>query len=203
VNVSHTFVVEMPVAYKDASVESVVRLHEILQMEKPANTSYCLRFLAEARAVELREFLTIGVQSGIGVGHEVVLALAAAGGASEPESEEQEEHTVQMRPADLPRLGPGPKARGGLAPVIETVDEFIPPPRQRPPLPRAPRADDAPIEGQEVRTSLAGGFEQGAREMRAVSTRELEAVQLPDGDEGSEKPKAPDSPHSPHSKDEK
>ena len=41
-----------------------------------------------------------------------------------------------MKPADMP--------------VEDTIDEFMPPTRGKPPLPKAPRADNAPIEGQEV-----------------------------------------------------
>ncbi len=158
VNLAHTFLVEMPVTYKDVSVESVIRLHEILQMEKPANTSYYLSFKAEERPHELREFFAIGLRSGVGIGQEVLEAMPA-GGDEVPEAPEPH---GEMRPPDMPHA--------------ESVDEFIPPARTRPPLPKAPKADDAPIEGQEVRTSMAGGFDSGAREMRAISQEELEGA---------------------------
>ena len=58
-------------------------------------------------------------------------------------------------------------------PHEESVDEFIPPTRGKPRLAKAPRADDAPIEGVEVRTNLAGGFESGAREMKAITEEDL------------------------------
>ena len=35
--------------YKDVSPESVIRIHEIIQMEKPANTQYYLRFAVRGR----------------------------------------------------------------------------------------------------------------------------------------------------------
>ena len=143
VNRAHTFLVQMPRAYKDVSIESVVRLHEIIQLEKPANTSYCLRVLAEERELELREFFVIGERSGIGVGAEVVRPLP-------PGALLEEELIVAMKPSD--------------APVEETVDEFIAPNRGKAPLPKAPKAENAPIEGQEVRTNLAGGFDAAARE---------------------------------------
>ena len=60
VNLAHTFVVEMPVSYKDVSPETVIRIHEIIQMEKPANTQYYLRFAAEGGGNELSEFIAIG-----------------------------------------------------------------------------------------------------------------------------------------------
>ena len=40
--------------------------------------------------------------------------------------------------------------------------------KQKPPLPKAPRADTAPVEGKEVRSDQAGGFGQSARQMDAV-----------------------------------
>lgn len=154
VNLATTFIVEMPHVYKDVSVEGVIRLHEIIQMEKPANTSYCLRFLAEERAAEMRGFFVIGERSGIAVGHEVVKAL--------PEGAvlfDEEERVVEMRPSDQPQT--------------ETVDEFVPPTRGKPPLPKAPKADDAPIEGREVRTSKAGGFDDAAKEIDLSEIRRL------------------------------
>ena len=155
VNRACTFVVEMPVTYKDVSIEAVVRLHEIIQMEKPANTSYCLQFLAEQRPAELREFFEIGARSGIGIGAEVVLGL--------PDGLLFEEQAIaEMKPADMP--------------AAETVDEFMPPWRGKPPLPKAPKADTAPVEGQEIRTDDAGGFGASAREMLAISAEELAAA---------------------------
>src|SRR5262249_10755090 len=66
---------------------------------------------------------------------------------------------ADMRPAD--------------APQTETVDEFVSPLRGKPPLPKAPKADDAPIEGKEVRTSKAGGFDDAAKEIDLEETRRL------------------------------
>ena len=161
VNLAHTFLVEMPVTYKDVSIESVIRLHEIIHMEKPANTSYYLRFLAENRPKELRGFFQVGVRSGIGIGQEVLVAMPAGGLLDEARAQDAK----VMKPADMPHA--------------ESVDEFMPPVRAKPPLPRAPKADNAPIEGQEVRTNLAGGFDSGAREMRAVTLDEALEAAMP------------------------
>lgn len=172
VNLAHTFLVEMPVTYKDISLESVVRLHQIINMEKPANTSYYLRFLAEQRPVELREFFEISVRSGIGIGQEVIHAMPAGGVTEEAE---QQPADKEMKPADMP--------------AEESVDEFMSPARAKPTLPKAPRADNAPIEGQEVRTDLAGGFGQGAREMKAITLEELEEATTGKGKGGRGKKK--------------
>lgn len=74
VNLAHCFTVTMPIkfeAVKDTP-EMIVRIHQIIQMEKPAHTHYYLRFLEEEGDVELREFFSIGLRSGIGIGAEVI-----------------------------------------------------------------------------------------------------------------------------------
>ncbi|HEV8319996.1 MAG TPA: phage tail protein [Myxococcota bacterium] len=75
VRLRHCFVVEMPVSFKDTSNEMVLKIHDIIRAERPAHTQYYLRFLSEPAAKELREFIQIGLRSGIGVAAEVVQAL--------------------------------------------------------------------------------------------------------------------------------
>jgi phage tail-like protein len=72
VDLAHCFVVTMPIKYETVSSEMIIRIHQILQMEKPAHTHYYLRFAEEKGDVELREFFAIGLRSGIGIGAEVV-----------------------------------------------------------------------------------------------------------------------------------
>ena len=74
VNLATCFVVTMPIKFEDVkeTPEMIVRIHQIIQMEKPAHTHYYLRFLEEEGEVELREFFSIGLRSGIGIGAEVV-----------------------------------------------------------------------------------------------------------------------------------
>jgi len=72
VDIAHTFVVTMPVRFTDVTADQVVRIHQIIKMEKPAHTHYYLRFFEEEGDVELREFFSIGLRSGIGIGDEVV-----------------------------------------------------------------------------------------------------------------------------------
>ena len=59
----------------DVTPEIVIRVHRIIQMEKPAHTQHYLRFEADEGDVELREFFSIGLRSGIGIGAEVVQAI--------------------------------------------------------------------------------------------------------------------------------
>jgi phage tail-like protein len=72
VDLAHCFVVTMPVKFETVTSEMVIRIHQIIQMEKPAHTHYYLRFAEEQGDVELREFFSIGLRSGIGIGAEVV-----------------------------------------------------------------------------------------------------------------------------------
>ena len=72
VDLAHCFVVTMPIAFDDITPELVIRIHHIIQLEKPAHTHYYLTFAEEKGDVELREFFAIGVRSGIGIGAEVV-----------------------------------------------------------------------------------------------------------------------------------
>jgi phage tail-like protein len=75
VDLAHCFIVEMPIKFDQVTIEQVVLIHQIIQMEKPMQTQYYLRFFEEEGDVELREFFAIGVRSGIGIGAEVVKPL--------------------------------------------------------------------------------------------------------------------------------
>ena len=72
VELAHCFVVTMPIKFESVTPEIVIRIHQIIQMEKPAHTQYYLRFAEEQGDAELREFFAIGLRSGIGIGAEVV-----------------------------------------------------------------------------------------------------------------------------------
>ncbi|MEO8843634.1 MAG: phage tail protein [Kofleriaceae bacterium] len=75
VELAHCFVVTMPIKFEDITPELVIRIHQIIQLEKPAHTNYYLQFSEEEGDVELREFFAIGLRSGIGIGAEVVQEL--------------------------------------------------------------------------------------------------------------------------------
>ncbi|MEJ7600565.1 MAG: phage tail protein [Kofleriaceae bacterium] len=72
VDLAHCFIVTMPMKFESVTSEMVIRIHQIIQTEKPAHTHYYLRFAEEKGDVELREFFAIGLRSGIGIGAEVV-----------------------------------------------------------------------------------------------------------------------------------
>jgi phage tail-like protein len=75
VELAHCFVVTMPIKFEDVTPEMVIRIHNIIQLEKPAVTHYYLQFTEEKGEVELREFFAIGLRSGIGIGAEVVSSV--------------------------------------------------------------------------------------------------------------------------------
>ena len=83
VDLAHCFVVTMPIRFEDVTPELVIRIHNIIQLEKPAHAHYYLQFAEEKGDVELREFFAIGVRSGIGIGAEVVKQI------EEPAQEEE------------------------------------------------------------------------------------------------------------------
>ena len=162
VNLAHTCVVEMPVSYQDISPEAVIRIHEILQMEKPANVQYYLRFAAEGPRDDLNEFMAIGggVIGGIGLASEADEAITS--------EEDLKRALEQQKQAEAAPSGEQQKRK---TMSLEIDDGFAPVPRGKPPLPKAPRADTAPVEGREgPRSAKAGGFDGGAREMGAIST---------------------------------
>jgi phage tail-like protein len=70
VDLNHCFTVTVPVKFADVTPEMVIRVHDIIQLEKPANVQYYLRFAADEGDAQLREFFAIGVRSGIGIGDE-------------------------------------------------------------------------------------------------------------------------------------
>jgi phage tail-like protein len=73
VELGHCVTITVPLKFTDVTPELVIRVHEIIQLEKPANVQYYLRFAADEGDAQLREFFAIGVRSGIGIGDENVL----------------------------------------------------------------------------------------------------------------------------------
>jgi phage tail-like protein len=78
-DLAHCFVVTMPIRFDQVTPEQVVLIHQLIQMEKPAQTQYYLRFHEEEGDVELREFFAIGLRSGIGIGAEITKPLEEEG----------------------------------------------------------------------------------------------------------------------------
>lgn len=59
-DLAHCFVVQLPRSAADYTDDEIVRIHRVIQAEKPAHTQYFLTFFAADSAYELQPFLTIG-----------------------------------------------------------------------------------------------------------------------------------------------
>ena len=171
VNLSHTFIVEMPTAYRDLSPEAVIRIHEIVRMEKPAHAQYYLRFAADARDAELREFFVIGTRSGIGIGQEIL----QKSGTDDPDAPPPLAQGAEQKGGTLTSVT---QARTIQMQAVAPEGEFPTATRIRRPLPKAPRADNAPIEGREVR-SREEGFGKSARQMDAIASEDSKVGKAP------------------------
>jgi phage tail-like protein len=145
VDKAHAFVVVMPHQFREVTTEAIIRLHEIIEMEKPAHSAYMLKFEEPQQAVEERAFYRIGISSGVNIGQEIVTPLPINAETGEPELPKEQE---------LPEPQPNPSV----------YELFGTKKRQLPPIVSAPKADNAPVEGKEV-TSSKYGFE-GAREFK-------------------------------------
>ncbi len=70
VSMSQTFVVKVPRSFEEIGEETLVRLHQVLEAEKPANSNYFLQFRGETGVSEYVGMMRVGVQSAIGVAPE-------------------------------------------------------------------------------------------------------------------------------------
>ena len=145
VDKAHAFLCVMPHQFRDVSPESIIRLHEIIEMEKPAHSHYMLKFEEPKLSFEERAFYRIGVASGVNIGDEIVTPLPINPETGEPEVPKE---------AEMPPPMPDPSV----------YELFGTKKRQLPPIVGAPKADNAPVEGKEI-TSSKFGFE-GAREFK-------------------------------------
>jgi phage tail-like protein len=102
VNLAHCFTVTVPIKFTEVTPEMVVRVHEIIQMEKPAHVQYYLRFAADEGDAQLREFFAIGLRSGIGIADEIVHAPEAEPAASEVEEPDTAPAAVTPQPVAAP-----------------------------------------------------------------------------------------------------
>jgi len=145
VDKAHAFLCVMPHQFRDISPESIIRLHEIIEMEKPAHSHYMLKFEEPKLSFEERAFYRIGISSGVNIGDEIVTPLPTNPETGEPEIPKETE---------MPQPAPDPSV----------YELFGTKKRQLPPIVGAPKADNAPVEGKEI-TSNKFGFE-GAREFK-------------------------------------
>ncbi len=60
VNRAHAFIVNLPVRYEDLSERQVLRLHQVILLEKPAHTIYVVRFQKGPAEGAMQSFLKVG-----------------------------------------------------------------------------------------------------------------------------------------------
>lgn len=74
VNLSHCFIVDMPLEPDEISEYTIVKIHDIIRSEKPAHTMYYLRFKGKKIALSEFQLLVGDEESGyvIGSGEEIV-----------------------------------------------------------------------------------------------------------------------------------
>lgn len=67
ISMSHTFVVQVPMGYDEMDETTLVRLHQVIEAEKPANTNYFLQFAGSQGVTEDTGVMRVGVTSAIGL----------------------------------------------------------------------------------------------------------------------------------------
>jgi phage tail-like protein len=107
VDLAHCFTITVPMKSSDVTPELVVRVHEIIRMEKPAHVQYYLRFAADEGDVQLREFFAIGLRSGIGIGDEIVPDQPASAGGQDREPNDGADAREQDDDEDEEDTSPG------------------------------------------------------------------------------------------------
>jgi phage tail-like protein len=66
VNLAHCFMIEIPAAFNEASDETILKIHDIIRMEKPAHTAYHLTFEAVKSKNPLEAFVVGLGRVGVG-----------------------------------------------------------------------------------------------------------------------------------------
>ncbi len=67
INLDHCFIVQLPIPPEDVTEEMVVKIHNIINHEKPSHTTYFLQFKSEVAKAKPQVFMQIGAVSTIGL----------------------------------------------------------------------------------------------------------------------------------------
>lgn len=70
VNLAHCFIVDFPIAPSEIDDETIIKIHDIIRAQKPAHTTYFLRFSGEKKL--LSEFGIVIGETAIGLEEEIV-----------------------------------------------------------------------------------------------------------------------------------
>lgn len=91
VDLSHCFMVEVPAEFDDASDETILKIHDIIRMEKPAHCAYYLTFAAKQVEDALNAFVIgMGGRVGLAAGG-VIASTREADRASRDEPSDNQE----------------------------------------------------------------------------------------------------------------
>ena len=81
INRAHSFLVHLPVSYDDLSTQQLLRLHQVIQMEKPAHTTYFVQFKSKSAEETMQAFMSIG--------HAPIGVTNGGDASNEPQREER------------------------------------------------------------------------------------------------------------------
>jgi len=169
-NLAHCFVVRLDRSGQDVTDEEIIKIHQIIQLQKPAHTSYFLAFQDETDGGEMAVFVEVGSGS-IGVGDMGGIGIGVA--AAEPMLE------TAAEPEPKPAPEPGPRSKGRTTKPEPAAPEPAP---RRVKASRARKGDEskAPALDEEAPTSSAGAAEaaddtQQASEAGAARAAKREA----------------------------
>jgi phage tail-like protein len=148
-NLAHCFVVRLDRSAERVPEDEIIRIHEIIQSQKPAHCSYFLAFSDEAESGEMGAFLEVGAGIGIGIGVAVGVGVGAGGiliDAPEPVRSESSEAAPDSAEADAPAVDEEAdrrSSRRSRTSIAEESDESA----------EAPEADEADSPGTSVSRS--------------------------------------------------
>lgn len=146
VDLANCFTITIPVRFDEVTPEMVVRVHEIIQMEKPANVQYYLRFAQDEGDAQLREFFAIGLRSGIGIGDEI-LSEVEEGGTTAISQAIADDAEAAAQPEPQPAAEPAGDQSVVQAPSEEEAEPTVqspPPSRAKPKTRRGRDSVEAP-----------------------------------------------------------
>jgi phage tail-like protein len=123
-NLAHCFVVKLDRSAAKVPEEEIIRIHEIVQLQKPAHTAYFLAFSDEAATGQMGSFLEVGTGGGIGMGGIGVgtgaetmapedPASMAPGGSTAPSARSSPRSSARSSPRAPPSSAPPGEAPAG------------------------------------------------------------------------------------------
>ncbi len=151
IDLDHCFMVHIPVGVDEVTEEMVVKIHNLINMEKPAHATYFLQFQTEERRATPQVFMQIGVSS-LGV-PDLRYDEEETSGDSAPMLPES---SVVETPVVVPTAIPAARAArsGGAEPAVPTN-------KKKSGSASTSRGSHAPSADEEDRNAPGGSEENG------------------------------------------